>query len=129
MQDRYLYKAKRVDNGEWVIGFLRMVGYVYTITTFVIKNNYVVETGCYKVIPETVCRCTGLRDKNGVLIFEGDIYHHGDKNIRYVVVWNDTGFMGKQLGSNSYAGIEHWRDSIKIIGNRFDNPELLEVCK
>jgi len=70
---------------------------------------------------------TGLTDKNGVKIFEGDIYTHGDMNILYVVVWHDTGFIGKQIGSSSYAGLKHWLDCTEVIGNIHDNPELLEA--
>lgn len=69
---------------------------------------------------------TGLKDKNGVEIFEGDVYHQGDPNIKYVVVWHDTGLKGKQLGSSSYAGISYWQDRIEIIGNIHLNPELLK---
>lgn len=70
---------------------------------------------------------TNLFDKNGKEIYEGDIYHMGDKNIRYAVVWNDTGLTGKQLGSSSYAGLSYWQDIIEIIGDIYENPELLEV--
>lgn len=80
-----------------------------------------------RVIKETVGQFTGLKDKNGAEIFEGDIYHHGDKSIMYMVVHHDTSLIGKQLGSSSYAGLEHWRDKIEVVGNQVDNPELLEV--
>lgn len=69
---------------------------------------------------------TGLKDKNGKEIYEGDIYHVGDKNIRYLVVWFDSGFKGKQLRSTSYAGLESWAKDIEILGNIYENPELLE---
>ena len=69
---------------------------------------------------------TGLKDKNGKEIYEGDIYHVGDKNIRYLVVWFDSGFEGKQLRSTSYAGLKSWAKDIEILGNIYENPELLE---
>ena len=69
---------------------------------------------------------TELTDKNGKEIYEGDIYHVGDKNIRYLVVWFDSGFEGKQLRSTSYAGLESWAKDIEILGNIYENPELLE---
>lgn len=71
---------------------------------------------------------TGLKDKNGVEIYEGDVYHQGDKNIKYVVVWHDSGFMGKQYGSSSYAGLQHWKDKIEVMGNIYQNSELMEEC-
>lgn len=73
-----------------------------------------------------VMQSTGIKDKNNVEIYEGDIYNMGDKNIRYIVLWNDTGLTGKQVGSISYAGISFWQDTIEVIGNIYQNPELLE---
>lgn len=69
---------------------------------------------------------TGLKDKNGKEIYEGDIYNMGDRNILYVVLCRDSGLIGKQISSSSYAGLEHWQDKIEIIGNIFENPELLK---
>ena len=68
---------------------------------------------------------TGLKDKNGKEIYEGDIYHQGDPNITYTVIWHDSGFIGKQNGSSSYAGLSHWQDRIEVIGNIFEHPHLI----
>ena len=72
---------------------------------------------------------TGLKDKNGKEIYEGDIYHVGDKNIRYSVIWFDSGFEGKQLRSTSYIGLKSWAKDNEILGNIYENPELLEKNK
>lgn len=71
-------------------------------------------------------QCTGLKYDDGVEIYEGDIFHLGDKDIKYVVIWDADGFSGKQVKSSSYAGLSHWRDKMKQMGNIYENPELLE---
>ncbi|PAE17258.1 hypothetical protein CHH91_04425 [Virgibacillus sp. 7505] len=66
---------------------------------------------------------TGLKDKNGKEIYEGDVYHQGDPKITYTVVWHDTGFKGKQNSSSSYAGLEHWQERIEVVGNIYEPKE------
>ncbi|BDR66996.1 hypothetical protein K144312032_12240 [Clostridium tetani] len=118
------YAVEELIGEQWLndgygvekINFINGTNAVYLSTPF----------GEYKVFEESVGQYTGLKDKTGKEIYEGDIYHIGDKNIRYVVVWNDTRLIGKQLGSNSYAGLSYWQDKIEIIGNIYENPELLE---
>lgn len=78
---------------------------------------------------------TGLKDKNGVEIFEGDVIgsQNKDRSNWYVshhkIVWHDTGFVGKQICSSSFIGLEHWtrgENGYVVIGNIYENPELLE---
>jgi hypothetical protein len=82
--------------------------------------------GYYEEYDMEIMQYAGIKDKKGTEIYEGDIYHQGDENIRYIVVWNDTGLIGKQIGSSSYAGLQHWRSKIQVIGNIYENPELLK---
>ena len=134
MEDRYLFKAKTC-NGEWVTGFLHCKDDKWYI------SNKAGSPFAYEVRPDTLCQCTGLRDKNGNLIWENDIikYHFGNayaqirygayqscfdsqktEHIGFYVDWSESRNYRKDLG--------YWINmvSAEVIGNIFDNPELLE---
>lgn len=132
MKDRYLFKAKRVDNGEWVFGH-------YVNGGFIIKMNH---SECVDVDENTVSQCTGLKDKNGNLIWENDIVDghikRGAAFLNCLVLWNEskTRFDVRAKGCNfpmtldevagdmSVGGLDY-----EVVGNRFDNPELLELLE
>lgn len=136
------FRGKIKDNNEWIYGYFYEKA--QPLQCIKSENDESEKRKCFIIFPgfadwnmprpmyqvevlhDTVGQYTGLKDKNGKEIYEGDIYHMGDKNIKYVVTWHDTGLIGKQLGSSSYAGLTHWRNKIEIIGNIYDNPELLE---
>ena len=69
---------------------------------------------------------TGLKDTNNKEIYEGDIFHIGSKKILYVVEWIDCGLKGKQIRNKSCIGLDYWKDDIEVIGNIYENPELIE---
>ena len=72
MEDRYLFKAKRIDNGEWVVGYITRYGHTGKEKYYIIPS-YASDLYAIEVDPSTICQCTGLKDKNGNLIWENDI--------------------------------------------------------
>ena len=123
------FRGKRVDNDEWTYGYLVFsedymfdyscridIPYIIPIDNFNLKDY-----GEYRVDESTIGQYTGLKDKNGIEIYEGDIFHLGDPNITYTVVYFDTAFRGKQNGSSSYVGLEGWKDCIEVIGNIYES--------
>lgn len=124
-----LFRGQKADTKEWIFGDLIQLEKdfkkVVEILDWSKVDNKKKSKSDLTVIQETVGQFTGLTDKNGIKIFEGDIYHQGDKNITYTVVWNDCGIIGKQNGTSSFAGINYWLDRIEVVGNIHDNPELL----
>ena len=74
---------------------------------------------------DNLMQFTGLQDKKGKDIYEGDIYIAGDAKIKYVVIFRGCGFIGAQVGNKSLAGLEHFIKDTEVIGNIHQNPELL----
>ena len=146
MQDRYLFKAKRIDNGECVKGNLirsndAEVGYEAIIiptndSNMYTKGGSIGDLGFenwHRVNETTICQCTGLKDKNGRVIWENDI-GKDEKGNFYKAFWQEKYYqfswvcvkseklpMGARWSLNCFRGYE-----MEIIGNIFDNPELLE---
>ena len=126
MEDRYLFKAKRLDNGEWVQGYLFGIWekrYILWGMTNDIPNMIEVD-------PSTICQCTGLKDKNGKLIWENDIIKC--KFGIAVAVWDKSEWRIKWVKDNIWRkDLHYWvvedNQRTEVIGNIFDNPELLEV--
>lgn len=139
MKDRFLFKAKRIDNGEWIIGFLTF----HKTGKAFIKPIFGDARSSEEIDPSTICQCTGLKDKNGNLIWENDILFlkdeiNGCKWKAVVEFGNPTGEYnwGWQLVQvtecEANKDILLWIETgtsyvdVKIIGNTIDNPELLE---
>lgn len=121
-----LFRGKKESTGEWVYGDLRhyrsgKVG----IHSDILRYTLLVD-------PDTVGQYTGLTDKNGVKIFEGDIVvcdrhinDEFDKKTFFVrEIYPISGLIGESLSGNEIFG-EDW-ESAEVIGNIHDNPELLK---
>ena len=135
MRDRYLFRAKRIDNGEWVEGYYAVIGEKVVIIEKRGEEFYDVErekkTHRNKVVevdPSTICQCTGLKDKNGKLIWENDITlrtsvtgtHKGK-----IIYSSDGSFCQKDFETTFENLLIHSDSYFEVIGNIFDNPELM----
>ena len=156
MQERYLFRGKRIDNGEWVIGNCIDDGvtgqvFIHTVGNSVNESDKVGEEGClqfvaFEVAPSTICQCTGLKDKNGNLIWENDIVackhekyigtdvldskmHKYTRN--YAIEFENTfcnyglRFRNKSIHFRCKQATLCMHDC-EVLGNVFDNPELLK---
>ena len=122
-----IFRGKRTDNGEWIEGSLLGIDWCDKPSTYSIAPNTPVSV-FYSVLPETVGQYTGLTDKNGVRIFEGDIIQSLESSVTGLVQWfpEHSAFMVWCKSANEVGFLYECADIIKIIGNIHDNPELLE---
>ncbi len=124
-----LFRGKRTENDKWVKGFPYIThGGEHQIRYYDSESN--IENCSHTVIPDTLGRFTGLTDRNGVKIFEGDIVRYGDTIHRVVFEQrNGTAYFGLVYAACETLPFGHYQDlkQIEVIGNVYDNPELLEV--
>ncbi len=124
-----LFKAKEAVNKDWVEGYFYkaphpITGFPvdYICSTTFNENTETWEVKVDIIDPETLCEFTGLTDKNGNKIWENNIVKHCAENKPALVEF--------VKGQFSIAKYGYWlpsSDCFEVIGNKFDNPELLEV--
>lgn len=122
-----LFRGKRVDDGKWVYG------YCYELEKKPMISSCV-KREAYEIYPETVGQFTGLTDKNGKKIFEGDIVRRFNSKeqevMRYAVKWNTDCCMFVLICEDTYLGeydsdfTVFYGEEFEIVGNVHDNPEL-----
>lgn len=126
-----LFRGKRIDSGEWVEGYpicpefdksRTYIGYLFP------DDDHDLDVA--EVASSTGGQFTGLTDRNGTKIFEGDIVRYGDTIHRVVFEQrNGTAYFGLVYSAYETLPFGHYQDlkQIEVIGNIYDNPELLEV--
>ena len=127
MEDRYLFKAKRLDTHDWILGFLSM----HKTGKYFIRPICGSASSSEEVEKNTICQCTGLKDKNGKLIWENDVVR---------VTINSGSTICRCAFSDTVDHFQLWQKytikststvlnlgnyECEVIGNKFDNPELL----
>ena len=133
-----IFRGKRIDNGEWTYGAL-IDGENHCLIGEKIRFSPYKENECkidgYEVDRDTVCQYTGLTDRDGNKIFDGDIldfineYKGMNTKFKHKVEFRNGAFVcGAIEEDGSYNNFDSWNVPFvkwRIIGNIFDNPELL----
>ena len=136
------YRGKRVDGKGWAYGwyFVSLSGFHYIKSFYKSrgkltrppKTTQLNRTVEHKVIPKSVGQYTGLKDKDGVKIYKGDIYKIFDEtkeNKIYEILFKEGCFLAQARDGMKYHARTWAGDSCKIIGNITDSPNLLESPK
>ena len=146
-----LFKAKRIDTGEWVVGSLIQTSYLGSIRSWIsseqedkarlreVSSNQAVWRA-FEVRTDTICQCAGLKDKNGKMIWENDVVkatvrqnslcQSSSYSDFYQISYQEKYcyfYLKKKNNNLLFDGNwSYYLKSIEVIGNIFDNPELLE---
>ena len=124
MEREILFKAKRLDNGKWVVGDLLHTGDVDAV---LISDCY---SQLYRCDSDTLCQYTGLTDKNGRKIWENDIVKHKDSQCFGIIRWYCGDYVGwcvYDVYDDEQQFTMDMLNECEVIGNIFDNADLLEV--
>lgn len=128
-----LFKAKRIDNGEWVEGCYAVHKGKIFIGVSINETFYIPVLSWLEVTSETLCQFTGLRDKNGNIIWENDILMaHLDESYPEdatyeTVEWGIAGWVTHEANSADRQYLDEFdTEHFEVVGNIFDNKELLQ---
>ena len=146
MKNRYLFRGKQTDNREWVVGNLIQNPFLDKVRSWIsseqndkarlrlISKNQALWRAI-EVDSSTICQCTGFKDKSNKLVWENDIIrtiYDGIEKI-YIVKWDESELdfkatNGKENYSNNFEYLTCCEE-VEIIGNIFDNPDLVSVIQ
>lgn len=130
MNREILFKAKRKDNGEWVEGQYVYITNPLTEDGRPIKHLICNGTNIFNdlIDSDTLCQYTGLTDKDGKKIWENDIVELPDEEGYFTCKWEEDAARFVMNGDGLTVDFDnYWSYQTEVIGNIFDNPELLEV--
>jgi uncharacterized phage protein (TIGR01671 family) len=133
MERTIKFRGKSIS-GEWVYGDLIQLDTQLCIAKSHqwagVPANNSIEIDVTKIVPETVGQFTGLKDRNGVKIYEGDViqYETDYDLMRFEVKWNKDTLMWEAVSQVIVDEPLYYKNGfIEIIGNIHDNPELIET--
>ena len=134
-----LFRAKLIDNGEWIEGYYAMMGKGNLIRHYIVQNCALTglfedpEDNMYfndvEIDPETLCQYTGLTDKNGKRIWENDIVrikNSMDEGIGNIEFYGGMWYVDGEPSNSFHDIVEYDDGELEVIGNIFDTPELLK---
>ena len=136
-----LFKAKQIDNGEWIEGSLIDLdidsGYCYIVQPYkkasILPIIFLITDRMKLVDPETLCQFTGLYDRYGNKIWENDILmahldeSYPEDTTYETVEWGFAGWVTHEANSTDRQYLDEFdTEHFEVVGNIFDNPELLQ---
>ena len=125
MNDRYLFKAKRDDNGAWVVGGLVRYGFTGKEKYYIVPD-YASDLYAIEIDPNTICQCTGLKDKNSKLIWKNDIVKINNSKMNALITFRDFEIICTIPSEKYYKHRLEYDTEYEVVGNIFDDKELLE---